>query len=126
MPPRRWAAWPSDRQAIVFARSRDGKTASSRMANDLPIAWSLAPAGRAGAVVAVVELPLILHANAAGAGRRRHPALLVRYEAAVPAASAHVLNTPRTIGRGDARAQVDYGGRAKDDNGNSSADGRHG
>src|SRR5262245_23090132 len=80
-----------------------------------PTARPLAPARP------VPEIPRILHAVAAGAGRRRHPALFVRREAAAPAACTVPFNAPRTIGLGDAPAQIDHGGRAKDDKRNSGA-----
>src|ERR1044072_631509 len=62
------------------------------------------------AMLAVPEIPRVLHARAAGAGAACHHALLERAEGAgqaVVAAAAAVLHAPGPVGDGGSRARID-------------------
>src|SRR6478736_1359489 len=65
------------------------------------------------AMLAVPEIPRVLHARAAGAGAAGHHALLERAEGAgqaVVAAAAAVLHAPGPVGDGSSGTRIDRGG----------------
>ena len=80
-------------------------------------------------ILAVPEIPRVLHARAAGAGAARHHALLERAEGAgqaVVTTAAAVLHAPGPVGDGGSRARIDRGGGGNRKQGESGADHDHG
>src|SRR5262245_47836339 len=84
----------------------------------VPVLVPSRPARVSGVLAAAVgHSPGISHAPGAGAGRRRHHALLVRDEATVPgaiAAAAVVLRTPRPVDFARRRTNIERGERGQD------------
>src|SRR3954469_9000181 len=117
----------ADRQ-VLFSKRR---FTAERFTGDASLSpWPAAIIGDASlAMLAVPQIPRVLHARAAGAGAARHHALLERAESAgqaVVAAAAAVLHAPGPVGDGGSRARIDRGGGGDRKHGESGADHDHG